>query len=181
MTTICAVKDPETGTVWLGSNSQHCRGDERVPSTQSKWDRMGQWAIANAGSTKHAYVVKTDELLKKSEPLTLVEFVSRLRKIFIDNEIRAPDDDQDGVSTDFGAYFVLAHETGVYGLDRMLTPHKIDDGEIWANGSGCDYARGAFLAARSLGQSIEDSLRIAVEIAISCDRGSPGSAIIEQL
>lgn len=181
MTTICAVKDPETGTVWLGSNNQHCRGDERVPSTHSKWSRYGGWAIANSGPTAHSFALESDDSFASADLSAIKMVIQEMKRIFVENEIKETDDDQDSVSTDFGAYFLAAHSSGVFAIDKLLTPHRIDDGEVWAHGSGCDFARGAFLAARGLGQSIEDSLRIAVEAAISCDTASPGSAIIEKL
>lgn len=181
MTTICAVKDPETGTVWLGSNSQHCRGDERVPSTHSKWCRFGGWAIANAGPTAHSFALESDDSFASADLSSVKMLVREMKRIFVENEIKETEANQDSVSMDYGAYFLAADASGVYGVDRLLTPHLVDDGEIWAQGSGCDYARGAFLAARALGQSIENSLQIAVEVAISCDTGSPGTAVIEKL
>lgn len=181
MTIICAVKDPETGECWLGSNSQHCRGDEVVPATASKWSIFGDWAIANSGSTIHSYLLERQAETIDVKGMSVLEILDFVRKAHEDNNVKETDDEQDGVSVDFGAYFILAHKDGVFGVDRMLTPHKIDDGYTWAAGSGCEFARGADHAARALGASYEQRIELAVRAAIAYDTICPGNPIVEKL
>ena len=181
MTIICAVKDPETGTIWLGSNSLHRRGDEVVPSANSKWKFYGNWALATSGSSVHSYILEADGETLNSREMTVNDIISQLKAIYQRNDIKAPSDEQDSESLDYGAYILLAHSTGVYGIDRHLTPHKIDDGFMWTAGSGADFARGADHSAKRLNQSCEVRVKLAIEAAIASDIGCPGNMIVEQL
>lgn len=177
MTIVTVVRDRAAGKTWLGSNSRSLVGDAVMPSDRSKWTVIGDWAIAltGAGVMTDILMAAARDFPKRSEDGFAVG--AFLRKSLREAEVGK---EEDGL-WDFDISGLLAHRGGgVFDFDCQISVEPVNEGALWASGSGGKFALGAAHALKDETLSAEELTRRAVETAIALDSGCPGHAIIEE-
>lgn len=174
MTILCAIEQ-QSGPTLLGSNSRSLVGDTVLASDHSKWLRMGEWAVSFTGRGLLNDMVQT---AAADFPVTdsAVAVMAYLRSVFREAEIGKEDDG----AMDFDTSGLLVRREGrIYDIDCRLSVEPINRGELWATGSGMEYALGASFA---LPEDTPGKARIrrALEAAITLDSGCPGVPLIEE-
>jgi len=162
--------------IWLGHNSRATVGDTLVPSEESPWLKMGNWAIGVSGesSQQDLLSMEQDMFVKiENDPLAIAH---KIREYFMGLGVSETDDE---AHPTFGIRCILAHKSGeIWDLDGRMAVTKITKNRLWARGSGMDFALGADHAIQPLKAeiSIENRVRISTQAAISNDVSCPGEA-----
>lgn len=175
MTIIAAVRDPGQRCTWIGADSRATSGGATMPITCRKLRIEGRYAIGSSGWSSAMTCVNTLPGLFDGEP-TAGEVAAR-----IGNAIRALpwDSDSEGGPHSYGCYFVLVIGSAVYDIDSAFDVGLIDDGQLWARGSGGQFAVGAGYALRN--HRPERRLREALKAACQFDQGCGGRLVVERV
>ena len=166
MTIIAAVQDAKQRCTWIGADSRVSNDGTVYPVTYQKIKTDGRYAIAGAGWSSGTTIVQRMDDLFAGEP-DAFEVANRIHK-----RIRAScwrERDGDGPHA-YGCYFILVVGAEIFDVDGSFDVCRINDGVLWARGSGAPFAigAGAALAGRASG---EKRLRGALEIAARFEAG----------
>ncbi len=178
MTIICALHDTANGETWIGSNPGATVGDSPLPAFDRKWLLQGPWALGMAGDGRAFTLLEaeTEQLFDGLEEA--YELTQRIRQLFDDAGIKDPD--KASVPA-YGQAMILASAEAVYDLDSALAHSRIEDGHLWARGSGMDFALGADHALADLALPAETRVRKALQAAMANDVFCPGEIFMHML
>lgn len=193
MTIIAAIRDPLSDTTWIGSDTRGCRGSI-YSDVGFKWVRYGEWAVGNSGNLRaqNVMMAHAEELFVGLSGAYL--FTTRARRLLKEDGF---DRDKYSFSEDLNQSMILAHPKGLWSIGSDFSIVEVPAGVLWAEGSGREFALGAFhaLQATRLGfddmtQFMPESLRTeigenlvrkSIEAAIAYDTGCGGRVIVEAL
>lgn len=163
MTVIAAVRDPARRKTLVGWDSRAVIGTTIVPSPCRKFFVRGSAAIGVAGYDMARTVIERVRGLFKGDA---VDICLRIRGALH----AAPWEGDDGKGPwACGSSFILVLGPDIYDVGPDLCPSLIDDGTLWARGSGSDYAIGA---GHALAQAApRDRLQAALQAACAFDSG----------
>lgn len=176
MTIITSISDG--ATVWLGHNNASTMGDTPIPD-QNHWIYFGDWCLGISGEGRQQNILEWNIQKLEEQCDTPMAVIHTIGEIFMDKNIYKHSDSWAAPS--FKIWCILANKNGnIWDVDCRLSLTKMPLNQIWARGSGIDYALGADFATRAINPEMghEDRIRIATEAAIYNDVGCPGSAII---
>lgn len=154
----------------IGYNDGLERGGTPILGTSLPWIFFNDLAFGITGesSVQRLLSYKIREFAEiGSDPHV---FIDAVRQILTDNYVGSKDD-SDFVTT-YGIYSILVHKDGrIWDVGGCLSLTEIPHDTLWAQGSGADYAMGAFHALESVKSKIatERKLKICIEAAIKND------------
>lgn len=180
MTVVCALH--MDGYTVIGADSRVTIGQNtRLPSAAKKWHISPDktQAIASTGSGRTLVLIRESNILDKaSGSHEVAEFLRELIKK--DGYASSADDGRGALS--FGDTYLYADASGVWDIDSRFATWPIDDGVLWARGSGMDYAVGAgFAMQKDASLNPYYRVRMAIEAAIANDLGCGGDIFIEHI
>lgn len=178
MTIICALHDPTAAASWVASNDCVTIGDRSLPSSDANWIIRENWALGLAGDGRpfDLLAAEADRLFKKlTNPFELTQ---RMRAIF---EAAGMGDTSNDAAPNYGQHMILANHIATWDIDGLLALSQIEAGQLWARGSGMDYALGAAHTLRDFDLSAKELIEKAVESAIANDLYCPGKVFIQKL
>ena len=141
MTIIVALHDLVAGT-WIGADSRATRAQSHImPVVCRKWYRRGNVALAAAGDGKAQDLIEWAAPHGLLEPADALMVAAKLQAIVKADGWKGNAGER-GVE-DYGSSFILATLAGVWDIDGSFAVSRINDGEMWARGSGMSFALGA--------------------------------------
>ena len=178
MTIICALHDTATGGTWIGANTGSTIADTPLPAYDRKWLMRGPWALGLAGDGRVSNLLEAEAERLFEDLEEPYELTQRIRQIFDDAGIKDP---EKAAVPSYGQAMILATAAAVYDLDGALAFSPIEDGRLWARGSGMDFALGADHALADLNLPAETRVRKAVLAAMANDVFCPGELYLHKL
>ncbi len=182
MTVICALYDEHADIVYLGCNDRATIGDTPAPASESKWHKFGDWAIGLSGNESvhgHFLQLSVDKFPKTTTSvLDVFEFLVARYKKYDLGQVRSDD-----ATRSYGASGLIAHKNGnIWDFDSHIALSQVPKGQLWARGSGVDYALGADYVVQSLSPNLSahDRMMQVLNAAISLDIDCPGEAMVER-
>ncbi len=166
--TIIAALSGNDGT-WIGCDTGLVIGDRRMSGTR-KWATYNSWGIALAGDWRIFNIIDLNKRKLLNKLKSHEEFVDRLFEVFEENAVGR--DSEGDFTRSFGQSFMLAKKNGpVWNIDCCLSTSEIPLGELWALGTGSEYALGAGFALENEAESrdrLQKSLEAAIKYCVSC-------------
>lgn len=175
MTVICAYQDPESGDIWLGSDSRVTDNWSIMPTAEPKWIVDWPRAIAVAGEGRADTILKTLNLNGEAthDAITISYLIRDLLKAeteeFRQQFVRG------------GTAFIFCDQrqplcSGVYSIDCFFGVTRIQPGEFFAEGSGARHAEGAASVILEHPEIFKEfgirlTIETAIETAIARDAG----------
>ena len=181
MSIICALHDSQENCVWLGGNDRATIGDTPTPGPESKWLKLGNWALGMTGNecVHRQYLT----LNQKEFPYTsanVLDIFDFLRTSYSDYDLGQKKGESS--TTSYGVEGLIVHGDGrIWDFDSRLALTEIPSGKLWGGGSGIDFALGADFMNQQGAMSPKDRVTMAVNCAIALDVYCPGEALIENL
>lgn len=181
MTIICALH--QDGQTFIGADSRVLAGGLPLPGPAKKWrvSQDSRRAIGVSGDARTVHLIRQSQIFSATNtPEEVVEFVRDL----VRDDGHAGKASEDIGPLRFGNSMIYADANGVWDIDSTFALWRIDDGRLWARGSGMDYALGADHALRSRDGGRLDSrgrVTIAIEAAIGHDVGCGGEIFVQQI
>jgi hypothetical protein len=179
MTVIIATNTGED--IFIGFNDGSELNGTPIIGHSCPWILLDQWALGVTGESSVQMLLKY-ELKTRKNISDSAEMIWNINKILVENDVGLKEDGE-FVRT-FGASGILIHKTGkIWDFSGCLTLTEISRGEVWARGSGADYALGAYHALDKVGfaASMQEKLSIALEVAIENDIYCVGSGVVSAL
>jgi len=178
---ICAMTDPKTRSVWVGSDTQTCsNSDLIVDRTTPKWDFGGEWAIGSAGNP--AARQAAGRILCADLEQSMHELCSgihdELKRIGWDSR------SSDGDPPFLNLGMVVVRKGLIYELEPATIGVWPVDSDFIAIGSGCRFSYGAWAALRNLPQSKSHprwTLTQCIEAAIEYNTSCGGIAWVSEI
>lgn len=180
MTIICAMREPGRG-VWIGGDTLAINCDTKQYGVK-KWIVSEPWAVGVAGQLHAINLLEAHKDALLNDLAGAWDLAGRIRHL-MGEEGYSPGQDQEGRggSPSFGSCFIFAHPGGVWAIGPDFSIIEVQDGELWADGSGRAYALGAGYALNS-DANPEERVRAALDAAMrysdSCG-GEPFVHLIE--
>ena len=180
MTVIAAISSARAGATWVASDTLIISGNLEL-ELGPKWSVRDAWAIGVAGHlrTMNIFAHHADTLLK--DVRDVFEFTGRVRSLLGEEGFRSSKEEEG--PPNFGQMLMLANPRNIWtiGPDFSITP--LPDNTLWAEGSGRDLAIGAAHALQLCRAEISprETIRLAIETAITCDAQCGGAPWIAEL
>ena len=184
MTVICALH--HDGETWIGADSRvMLSGGTPLPTVAQKWrvDHTGRRAVGASGDGRTVMLIREASIFSRTT--TASDVANFLRDLVRDDGYAGKASDDRG-AIGYGSTFIYADATGVWDIDSEFAAWRIEDGRLWARGSGMDYALGADFVMRA-GNLREFSehpgtrIGMAVKAAIENDAGCGGEPFVKRL
>lgn len=174
MTVIAAVRDPARRKTLIGWDSRCVSGANTIlPSACRKFLVRGNAAVGISGYFMAMMLVHRVRGLFKG---AAVDVCIRIR----DTLHEQPWDGEDGKGPwGAGCSFVLVMGKDIYDVGSDFCPTLVDDGTLWARGSGSDYAIGAGHALSKA--KPRERLHAAIEAACAFDTGCGPPVNIQEI
>lgn len=166
MTIIAAVHDAKQRCTWIGADSRVSNDGTVYPITCRKIKVDGHYAIGASGWANAVSIIQRMDDLFKGGPAAQ-EVADRIQEKLRASNWREKDDSG---PHSYGCYFILVIGRDVYDIDGSLDVCRIDDGALWARGSGAPFAIGAG-AALEEHVSGEERIRSALNVAARFESG----------
>lgn len=180
MTVIVALH--ERGETWIGADSRACQSNDIVAATVHKVAIHGRAALLGSGEGKSIYeMVRNARLLVRPNAEDTVEALTRFILKRSGSGLMAAQRDDDGGWSGWACSFLYANREGVWDIDSTLMPVRINDGRLWARGSGGGLARGAGHALRGIAATPKRRVEAALEAAIDGNAGCGGPVMVIKL
>ena len=180
MTTIVAMHTP-AGT-WIGADSRAATGSGfRLATTARKWvwspDRSR--AIGFSGESRTYAVLAGGGVFPDDDDANAV--AGCIRHLLLGAGYQPKSGETGAPSYDNS--FIYASPMGVWDIDSALSADRIDDGDLWARGSGAQFALGA---GRALMRECPDMapdavLHRALQAAAAYDLYTGGELFVHRL
>lgn len=175
MTIIAAVHDPEEGVTFIGSDTLVSAA---VPlSCKKKWVKAGPWAVGVTGYWRTFQVVKLgkDQIKECADAMAVAFTLRGLLEADGCTRINDPG------PVNFDQRFILASAKGVWDIDVIFSPSRVDPGKVWAGGSGGEFAFGAAHALEDTMTNKRWVLEKSIEAAIALDLNCGGEIYLDEL
>lgn len=176
MTIICALR--QNGETWIGADSRATGNSSLIyASSIKKWAATSDAAIGATGDAHLTQLLQQNraKILKDALPELIAD---RLLAVIKENSYSNKPHD-DGGALSWGNSGLIATHQGVYDMDSTFMVLKIDDGVLWARGSGRNFALGAGHAAR--GDNPRARIVKALEAACAFQGDCGGQLFIHRL
>ncbi len=166
MTIIAAVRDAARRCTWLGADTRTMSSGTIISTTTAKCRVEGRYGVATSGYGGLASVVDATPGLFDGEPSAAV-IANRIREGVEAASWRSKDDPG---PRNYQISMIIVIGGEIYDADCAFDLSLIDDHELWARGSGMEYALGAGHAMR---RTKDAKRRIEAALAAAC-RFDPG-------
>ena len=160
MTTIC-VYCSATGSTVIGSDLLAACGSGVPSSGEPKWIRHNDWALGYTGELRAGNILRhhADIILKYDNPYEITE---AMRRLFGEHGFDSKPDNGDSAPA-YASSFILAGPGKAWDICGQLSYQPIEEGIVWARGSGSQYAMGAGTTLSNRGWGPEKSYRASAE------------------
>ena len=168
------------GKVYFGYNDGMTIGDSPFPGKSCPWVRLGRWAIGVSGSTNIFNILGHHAHDFDDSQSSAANMVFKIRSLLIQYNLGGRDGE--GFEDQYGIWCILANVDGeIWDLDNKMAYTEVQEGTLWARGSGTEYALGADFVSSQQGFSPEDRIKWATDAAIANDLYCCGQSKIQIL
>ena len=175
MTIITALYNKKN--MWLGHNDALTIGDTPILESLNPWLFWGEWGFGITGESLQQNVLSRHLGKLAEDTPNAVIIVERIREVLLEHGYSKHIDES--AIPSFGIWGILVHKKGkIWDVGSRLDLTEIPDNQLWARGSGADFALGADKALSDLGLTTEQRVQKATDSAIKCDVYCPGETNI---
>lgn len=174
MTILCALR--LDGRVLIGSDRQS--GGGMTFLSEPKWVVHGAWALGIAGQHRAQELVEQNPDVLAGTPY---EIGIAIRRLFLADGAEPLRDDNGCGWQHFGQHMLVVSAAGIWSMDTVFCSARVME-EFFAEGSGREFAWGAFYAARKAGERDPAKLmRTCLDAAIEYDDACGGEPWIREM
>lgn len=175
MTIIAAIHDSKTQTTWYGSDTAAINNGYQF-ICGPKFSRCGDWMVGITGDGRLETLVRlhTSAIGDSESPMMLAH---KIRRLALDDEFKPGE--ETGAKFFPGSSLVIAGKGAVYAVCSSFSVDEIQSDNLYAEGSGRDYALGADFMVRD--KPAQERLALALKAAIALNSGCGGEAWIAKL
>jgi ATP-dependent protease HslVU (ClpYQ) peptidase subunit len=180
MTIIASISTNDS--LYIGYNNGSVLGGTPVIGTSNPWIFFGDWALGITGESSVQRLLEMELNNIDNSEKSASEIINTISDVLTENDIGSKSEEE-YVKT-FGIYAILANKDGrIWDVSGCLSLTEIPVGSFWAQGSGADYAMGAYYAIEKLNSTlgIKERIALCIDAAIFNDVHSAGSSEIRVL
>lgn len=174
MTVIAALH--QDGETWIGSDRAWVSGERPSPCDLAKWASLdGRWLACSGNGATLSTLLHDPERFIGADAF---DTAAKVLEFFKTSGYRG-EPSEGGGALGFGNAFIFADASGVWDIDSACCVVPINHGELWARGSGVDYALGVGHDRR--GDHSKDRVRRSIEAACRWDIYCGGRPFVRRL